>query len=121
MNANTLITLALGIYFIASGLIMLIKGKMIRGDFSKYTEKSVKVFARVMGACMTTSGLLFVPYWIIGYMNGDMAKITTPRLILLAIAFAIIIVALILRPIVLKKTTSASKKVYGKSVDEDDV
>ncbi len=121
MNTNTIITLALSAYLVISGLAMLIRGKMMRGDYSKYTDKSVKTFARVMGACFTISGLLFVPYWVIGYMNGNMKKITTPRLIILAAIFAVIIIALILRPIVLKKATSASNKVYNRSTDEDDV
>lgn len=121
MNANTIITLALSAYLVVSGLVMLIKGKMMRGDYSKYTDKSVKTFARVMGACFTISGILFVPYWVIGYLNNNMKKITTPRLIILAAIFAIIIISLILRPIILKKHTSGAKAVYSKSTDEDDV
>ena len=121
MNTNTIITMALSLYFIIMGLIMLIKGKMVRGDYSKYTDKSVKIFARVFGAGLTLSGVLFVPYWIIGYQNGDMAKITTPRLILLAAIFGILIICLILRFVILKKRDAKKHTSSSKSTDEDDV
>lgn len=121
MDTTTIITLALCAYLIISGLVTLIRGKMRGGDYSKYTEKSAKAYARVMGVCFTVSGLLFIPYWIIGYMNGDMKKITPDRLIILAVIFGIIIISLILRPFTLKKKSSSSAAAYEKSVDEDDV
>lgn len=121
MDVKTIIVLALGAYLIISGLVTLIRGKMMNGDYSKYTEKSAKAFARVFGACATVAGLLFIPYWVIGYINGNMSKITTSRLIFLAAAFTVIILALILRPIVLKKKDSVPKTTYQKSTDEDDV
>ncbi len=121
MNTNTIITIALSVYFFISGIIMLVKGKMLRGDYSKYTEKSVKAFARVMGACFTISGLLFVPYWVIGYMNGDMKKITPERGIILLVILGVVIISLILRFVILKKPSSGKTQSFDKSVDEDDI